>query len=307
MEHWFSWLDSYTEGIVVGVAVGFFVRLRMLRTDYRQYPTYLHGQLIHISLGFIAAGMGAVAVPALIEKQYTAVTFLALAAQQFREVRNMERETLDKLEQDELVPRGASYIEGIALAFEGRNYVVIMAAFLSSLIVIEVNLWVGIVLGMVLVGVAGLLRSGKYLGQIASVELGELRMEGPSLYVNDIYLMNIGLADNRKRIMKHGIGVVVSPASKDSRITLANLGQRQAILHDLSVVLGIFRDTGEPSLIPLSKRDMEDGRLGILCLPEEKDVEKVLQVIRSVPVLESAVRIPSEDPTKQFRRGGKSG
>ncbi|SDW58405.1 hypothetical protein SAMN05444487_104185 [Marininema mesophilum] len=306
MEHWFSLLNSYTGAIIVGVVVGVIVRLRMLRTDYRQYPTYLHGQLIHISLGFIAAGMGAVAVPALIEKQYTAVTFLALAAQQFREVRNMERETLAHLEEDELVPRGSSYIEGIALAFEGRNYAVIMAAFLCSLAVIEIHLWAGVLLGLALIGVAGILRSGKYLGQITSVELGKLRMEGPSLYVDDIYLMNIGLEDNRKRIMNRGIGVVVSPASKDSRITLANLGQRQAILHDLSVVLGVFRDTGEPSLIPLSKRDMEDGRLGILCLPEEKEPEQVLQVIRNVPVLESAVRTPTEG-LKMFRGGKKSG
>lgn len=66
---------------------GILSRLNMLRTDYRQYPTYPHGKIIHVSLGVIAAGLGAVAVPALLEKNYTAVTFLSLAAQQFRDVR----------------------------------------------------------------------------------------------------------------------------------------------------------------------------------------------------------------------------
>ena len=31
-------------------------RLLMLRTDYRQYPTYPHGRIIHISLGCYCGG-----------------------------------------------------------------------------------------------------------------------------------------------------------------------------------------------------------------------------------------------------------
>ena len=87
-------LELYTQAVIAGLVVGFLARLRMLRTDYRQYPTYPHGHVIHLSLGLIAAALGSVAVPALLDRNYTAVTFLTLAAQQFREVRNMERETL---------------------------------------------------------------------------------------------------------------------------------------------------------------------------------------------------------------------
>lgn len=50
----------------------------MMKTDYRQYPTYQHGKLIHLSLGFVAAGLGAIVSPALFEENYTAVTFLVL-------------------------------------------------------------------------------------------------------------------------------------------------------------------------------------------------------------------------------------
>ncbi len=72
----------------MGVLFGVAARFTMLRTDYRQYPTYPHGKIIHLSLGVIAAGvLGAVAVPSLLEKNYTAITFLAMAAQQFRDVR----------------------------------------------------------------------------------------------------------------------------------------------------------------------------------------------------------------------------
>src|SRR5699024_7034777 len=112
-------------GIVIGLLFGIIARVVTLRTDYRQYPTYPHGKVIHVSLGIIAAGLGALVVPALMNKEYTAVTFLALAAQQFREVRKMERETLTKIDDLELVPRGTAYIEGIAMVFEGRNYLVI--------------------------------------------------------------------------------------------------------------------------------------------------------------------------------------
>ncbi|MDW2798094.1 YIEGIA domain-containing protein, partial [Clostridium boliviensis] len=148
-------LELYTQAVIAGLVVGFLARIRMLRTDYRQYPTYPHGQVIHLSLGLIAAALGAVAVPALLDRDYTAVTFLTLAAQQFREVRNMERETLSKMDQMELVPRGGSYIEGIAMVFEGRNYLVIFSAFITSLAVI-IGGWVsGTVAGMFMIWLSG--------------------------------------------------------------------------------------------------------------------------------------------------------
>ncbi|WP_206093740.1 YIEGIA family protein [Paludifilum halophilum] len=291
-------MTPYTWAVIIGVMTGFFSRLRMLRTDYRQYPTYLHGQVIHLSLGFIAAGLGAVAVPALLEKEYTAITFLSLAAQQFREVRNMERESLSKLDQMELVKRGPSYIEGIAMAFEGRNYLVILTAFLTSLTVVVGTWYLGILVGLVAIVITGVLQSGKNLGQITEVRPGELRMEEAGLYVDDIYLMNVGLKENRQRILDRGIGIIIEPKNVDSRITLANAGQRQAILHDASTILGVYRDTGEPSLTPISKRDLEDGRLGVLLLPEDRNEERAIRVVQKVPVLESAVRLPEEQPDR---------
>jgi len=287
-------LELYTQAVIAGLVVGFLARIRMLRTDYRQYPTYPHGQVIHLSLGLIAAALGAVAVPALLDRDYTAVTFLTVAAQQFREVRNMERETLSKLDQMELVPRGSSYIEGIAMVFEGRNYLVIFAAFVTSLAIILGGWISGALAGAVMIWISGRLRSGKYLGEIADVSEGVLRLEGPNLYVDDIYLMNVGLIDDQERIRQNGLGIIIKPRDEDSRVTLSNVGQRQAILHDVSAIMGVYRDTGEPALVPISKRDVKDGRLGLLLLPQKRDARMAIEVIKRVPVLESAVRMPTE-------------
>lgn len=286
--------ERYTLGVVLGTIFGLVSRLFNLQTDYRQYPTYPHGRIIHLSLGFIAAALGAVAVPALFEKDYTAITFLALAAQQFRDVRNMERETLTKLDSMELVPRGAAYIEGIAMVFEGRNYLVILTSFSTSMLTVLYNAYIGIIGGGIAILIAHLYKSGKSLADIADITAGTVRVKDYDIYVDDIYMMNVGLKDSQQIIMKHGIGIIYTPRNRNGRVTLSNLGQRQAILHDLSTILGAFRDSGEPSLIPLSKLDKESGRLGVLLLVYEQNIKKALESAGKVPLLENAVRMPTE-------------
>lgn len=286
--------SKYTWGILIGFAFGIVARLMMLRTDHRQYPTYPHGRIIHLSLGVIAAALGALAVPSLLEKQYTAVTFLTLAAQQFRDVRNMERQTLNSIDSQELVPRGAAYIEGIAMVFEGRNYMVIFTAFVSAVFGTIFAWYWGIAAGLAALYLSNRLKTGKSIGSIADVEIAPVRIEGPDLYVGDIYIMNVGIEETRKQIAEHGLGVMITPKNRNSRVTLSHVGQRQAILHDASTIMGVFRDTGEPSLIPIGKLDMKNGRLAVLILPQERDEGLAVSVVKRVPLLESAVRMPSE-------------
>jgi uncharacterized protein len=291
--HWIS-VHHYTIGVMIGVLFGLTARILMLRTDYRQYPTYPHGRIIHISLGSIAAALGAVAVPSLLNKEYTAVTFLALAAQQFRDVRRMERETLTILDGFELVSRGGSYIEGIAMVFEGRNYMVIFTSFIAAMFSTVFPWYWGIVGGLGALFVSFLYKSGKSVADIADVQEAQVRFDGPNLYIDNIYIMNVGLEDSQLKIAKHGLGFVVTPKNLNCRVTLANLGQRQAILYDLSTILGFYRDSGEPSLVPQAKLDIDDGRLAVLILPLDRNVEKAKQVVLRVPLLENAVRMPSE-------------
>lgn len=295
-------MDEYTYPILFGVIIGTFTRLYMLKTDYRQYPTYLHGKVIHIALGFIAAGLGTVAVPSIMEQEFTAITFLALAASQFRDVRNMERNTLTELDSYELVPRGKTYIEGIAIAFEGRNYLVIFTSFVTTLLYITIGWWAGILAGVLCLLISKKFMSGGKLTDIVHIEHHELRFEGAGLYIDNIYIMNIGLPARQEEILKYGMGFILKPKNFNVRSTIANLGQRQAILHDVSVALGVFRDSGTPALVPLAKRDLDDGRIGVFVLPQEKDLEKAIAVIGQVPVLENAIRMPTESKANEKGR-----
>ncbi|KGP72998.1 YIEGIA family protein [Pontibacillus yanchengensis] len=296
-------MNEFTYPILFGVVVGVLARLLMLRTDYRQYPTYLHGKVIHLSLGFIAALLGTIAVPAIIEKEYTAVTFLTIAASQFREVRNMERNTLTELDAFELVPRGNTYIEGIAIAFEGRNYLVIFSSFLATFGYLVWNILVAIGVSIISFLLIKKFMSGSSLKDIVDIEYAHPHFDGAGLYVDNIYIMNIGLPQRQEEIVEYGMGFVLTPKNFNVRSTIANLGQRQAILHDVSVSMGVFRDSGTPALVPLIKRDLDDGRIGVFVLPQERDKQRAIDIIGAVPVLENAIRMPSESKTNKQKRG----
>ncbi|HZG60286.1 MAG TPA: YIEGIA family protein [Anoxybacillus sp.] len=295
-------MNEYTFPILFGVFVGVLTRMYLLKTDYRQYPTYLHGKIIHIALGFIAAGLGTIAVPAIMEKEFAAITFLALAASQFRDVRNMERNTLNELDQYELVPRGKTYIEGIAIVFEGRNYLVIFTSFISTLAYLVWNIWAAVIASIIGLLVARKFMSGSRLKDIVDIEYVEPHFEGAGLYVDNIYIMNIGLPARQKEILRYGMGFILKPKNFNARSTIANLGQRQAILHDVSTALGVYRDSGTPALVPLAKRDLDDGRVGIFILPQEKDIEKAKAIIGNVPTLENAIRMPTESEANKKGR-----
>lgn len=290
-------MDHYLVAVLIGIIFGFVSRLTLLRTDSRQYPTYPQGRIVHLSFGFIASFIGAVAIPAFLESDWTAVTFLGLAATQFREVRKMERETLEKVDTWELVKRGTPFIEGMAQAFESRNYLVMFSALVTTLFSV-INIYVGIISGIIMLFVVKHNMAGKLLLDIADFEESEIRFEGPTLFVGDILMKNVGLEDTRKIIQERAMGVIVTPKDKNSIVTTSHLGQRQAMLHHVANVLGAFLDSGEPALVPMAKRDMEDGRIALFIMPREKDFEQIKTVLEHVPVLDSAIRLPSEENTK---------
>ncbi|MFD2115980.1 YIEGIA family protein [Paenibacillus yanchengensis] len=291
-----TFLEENKQLLAISLALlgGIVARMILLRTDYRQYPTFPHGKIIHLSLGVIAAALGSVSVPALLSKDYTAITFLTLAAQQFRDVRKMERETMTKLDSQELVSRGATYIEGIAMVFEGRNYLVIISSLVTSFFASVFSIWWGLVASVIILIIVTKLKSGKQLQHITEVKQGTVKIVGPDLYVDDIYIMNVGLKSNQHIMAEHSLGFILTPHNPNGKVTISNLGQRQAILYDLATILGVYRDSGEPALIPMAKLDIAEGRLAVFVIPKEKDVSKALQIIKQVPLLESAVRMPTE-------------
>lgn len=70
------------------------------------------------------------------------------------------------------------------------------------------------------------------------------------------------------------------------------------MLHHVANILGSFLDSGEPALVPMTKRDMEDGRIALFIMPREKDFDQIKTVLEHVPVLDSALRLPSTANTK---------
>lgn len=285
-------MGTYTEAILLGMAAGFLARLYMLRTDYRNYPSYPHGYIIHLSLGAIAASLAAIALPALLEEEYTAITFLVLCAQQFRDIRNMERETLMKLEENTLVPRGLDYIEGIAKVFESRNYLVMLVALVTSGATIFGGQKIGILAGVAMILFSRFLMRGSFIRDIARVEEGTLHFEKSLLYIDDIVIMNVGDLEAQEKILQEGVAIVLHPYDDDGRSVLNNLGQRQALLHDISMLVGNKLEIGEQEWTPAARKNMDTGALGIFLLPNEKDIGCVIEAAKRTPVLESAVQKP---------------
>ncbi len=280
-------MEKYLIAIFAGTISGFIDRWLMLRSDYRYYPTYPHAYLTHLALGLIAAGLGAVAVPALAKPDYVAVTFLVLAAQQFRDIRNMERETLNNLEKTKLIQRGNDYIEGIARVFEARNYLVILTALLNSAVVYRWE-WYYVFLSAPLCFIASIkLMAGSRIGEIAKIEAAELHFDGSILKVDDVVIMNVGLEADREKILREGMGVIIKPIDDNARLTLDAPGQRMAIIHDVVSILGSKVDMNETQFAPMARKQVDQGYLGLFILANEPDRDYMIEIIKRVPVLES--------------------
>lgn len=278
--------------VVLGLVAGVSVRICLLKVDYRIYPTYPAGVVSHVALGFIAAFLASLPVPALDHKEFTAITFLALAAQQFREIRAMERQSLEELEKLLLVPRGGDYIEGIAKVFEARNYLVMMTSLAASAVGYFGGLGPGLLAAAVMMLISIRFGRGHTVGEIADVRPASLSFEGTLLKIDDIIVMEIGLPETRRIISERGLAVVLVPRNDDARDTLAAPGQSQAILHNASTILGIYRDVDTPEFMPLARRDLKSGRVVLYLMPMLRDQEVFCEIVARSPVLESSLRRP---------------
>jgi hypothetical protein len=290
-------MENYAQMVISGILTGGLGRILLLRVDYRQYPSYPRGYVTHLVLGLIAAALGAIAVPALIEKEYTAVTFLALAAQQFREIRNMERESLERIDRSELVARGDSYIEDIAKTFEARNYIAMLTALFTSLGVYYFkNVTIGVGIGaLVFLAVQRSLK-GQTVGDIAEVMAAEIAFDGPLLKVDDVIVMNVGLVDAREKYLSRAIAVRIAPKDDNARATLGNIDQRMAIQHNAAIQLGIRKDVDEPEFTPVARRNTETGEVVMAIFSVEPDIECLIEAVKKTPVLESSKRKPLDSP-----------
>ncbi|OPX90470.1 MAG: hypothetical protein A4E53_01022 [Pelotomaculum sp. PtaB.Bin104] len=288
---------DYLVVVLIGVIAGTLVRIILLRIDYRQYPGYPHGYLTHTALGLIAAALGAVAVPAIFKPDYAAVTFLALAAQQFREIRNMERKTLESLERTELVKRGLDYIEGIARTFEARNYLVMGTSFVTALAAQFGGLPAAVIAAFIAIVVSQKFMSGEIIGDICEVVPARLDFTGSILQVEGIGMINVGLKSIRNKILQDGLAVLIKPKDGNARATIHDIGQRMAIAFTAAVIMGTKKDIDIPEFTPLARKNPDTGEVGLYILPVEKDMEQLIAAVKLTPVLESARSKPLEAST----------
>ncbi|MFL0268360.1 YIEGIA family protein [Candidatus Clostridium radicumherbarum] len=274
--------------ILVPILCGTFARYITLVIDYRQYPSYPNGYLIHLVTGFISSGIGAIAIPALLAKDFSAITFLFIAAEQFREVRRIEKESLQDLEDVEHVFRGEAYIDGIAKTFEARNYFSLLTALISSLTMhiitdkaMIINILCGISSGIISIYLLRIFSKGKSVGDIAEIKIAAITVKNSELYVEDIFVTNhLGTDASRKLVESSGIAAIIYPKERYYSRILDHNGQRQAILYEICRILGLKR-------YHYTRRDYETGRIAVVMVPIIHDELAFIETIKKTPILES--------------------
>ncbi|MCY0908337.1 MAG: YIEGIA family protein [Sulfobacillus thermotolerans] len=276
--------------MIVGFTAGFLSRLISLRSGRTHYPGYPSGYISQIALAVIAAMIGSSILTSLLGKEFTAATFLTLAATQFRDVRNTERKTLEQEEHLILVSRGAGYIEGIAITYEARNYLAMLVALLGSALTLAGGLTVGIIGSVIVLIISEIFMSGKRVGDLIDVQPAKISFDkGSLLYAGDVMMMEVGLPHSRERYEKEGLAVVLTPKDERGQAILWNVSQRQAITYEAAAAVGAQKDIGYPEQSPLCRMEMPagTGKAGLSILPVDRDMAKLIKAIKNTPVLES--------------------
>ena len=284
--------QEYMVMILTGILSGMIARVITLYVDYRQTPTYPNGLFNNLVTGFIASALGAVAIPALIEQDFTAITFLALATQHFRDIRKIESESLAKLDHVGYTKRGPAYIDGIAKTYEARHYVSLAAALAAALCMnflggqaLLVQIAAGIAAGLAGTLLIRRFTKGKSVGDICTVKEGKIRVEGSELYVDDMFVTSVlGTERSKDLFLREGIAVVVTPKSDPFRVTLDSLGQRQAMLFEACRSLGVKR-------FQFMRKNYKNGVILIAIVPIVRDVGKMIHAVQNTPILENSRKI----------------
>lgn len=287
---------------VVALTIGVLSRIIMLNLDKKQYPTQPNLILTQMVLAFVASALGALVVPALIAKSYTSITFLSLAAEQFRKVRENRRDSLQNLEDIQLVKRGSAFIEEIARTYEVRNYMCILTSFMTIALhyllikdfnfTSNVSLTASAIFGITLALVMKKLLTRKSIEDIADVREVKISFVDESIMqVGDLKgITNVGLESERERYLSKGVGIEIIP--KDKNYTNASIlydpGQRQAIVYNIYSRMGLLREDDEPAFVPLPRRNPKNESIILAYIPIERDPQKVIQAIKSCPILSSS-------------------
>jgi hypothetical protein len=288
----------FRRAFIVAMLIGIVCRGLVLRVTDKQYPKRNNDYMEQIIISGLSASLGAIAFPALIDKEFSSLTFFAVAIQQFQELAQQERITIQNIDDSELVPKGSAYIEEIASTYEARSYISLFSALAASTTYIVIarrydpGFFICLISAIIAGGIVGIIFR-KYLkrnsiGDIADVVPAKISFDGPNLMVNDVYIANIGLEDTRKTYIEQGFAVEIIPRDLGKFGVVNDIGQRNAILHNIYIHMGINKDVDQPDILATTKTDLTNNTVLLPYIPLLKDMDEMMRVIKSTPILESA-------------------
>ena len=305
--------ELFRRAFLVSTFIGVLCRGLVLRVTDKQYPTRPQDYLEQIIISGLAASLGAIALPALVDKEFSSLTFIAVAIQQFQGLAKQERITLENIDNGEVVPKGSAYVEEIASTYESRSYISLFASLAASIVYIYLNKkfnasFLLSTIGAVIAGAIVGLIFRRYLrrssiGDVADIVVANINFEGPILKVNDTIITNIGLKDTRDKYLKNGLAIEIIPKSMSSFGIINDLGQRDAIIHNLFIHMGIDKDVDEKDIVAISRVVLNKNTVVIPFMPVLKDINVMIDVAKSTPILETAKGKQSAYKRKALKKG----
>lgn len=290
--------ELFRRAFIVSLFIGILCRGLVLRVTDKQYPTRPQDYIEQVVISGLSASLGAIALPALMDKEFAALTFFAVAIQQFQGLSQQERITLENIDNLEIVPKGSAYVEEIASTYESRSYISLFSALAASIVFIIVEkryglgFWpctgLAIVSGAIVGFIFKIFLRRNSVGDLADVVEAKINFEGSILKVNDVVIANVGLEDSRKKYLEKGIAIEIKPKGMGNFGIINDLGQREAIIHNIFIHMGIDKDVDEKDIITTSRTDLNKNTIVIPYIPIKKDIETMIKVVKSAPIIETA-------------------
>lgn len=288
----------FRHAFITAMIIGTLCRFFVLRVKDKQYPSRPQDYIEQIIIAALAASLGAVALPALMDKEFSALTFLAVGIQQFQGLSQQEKITLENIDSDDLVSKGADYINEIATTYEVRSYISLFSALVSSIVYIYVSkafdadIFVCIIfsaIGGIIVGlIFKRILKRESINDVADIHMAQITFEKQLLKVNGITMANIGLKDTRKKYLEQGMAIEIMPKNMSDFGIINDIGQQRAIMHNIYIHLGFAKDVDEKDLLPIARTDLDRKSVVIIMIPLIKDEVTFMQVAGSTPVLDTS-------------------
>lgn len=290
--------ELFRRAFIVASIIGILCRGLVLRVTDKQYPSRPQDYIEQIIISGLSASLGAIAVPALIDKEFSALTFFAVAIQQFQGLAQQERITLENIDNVEVVSKGAAYVEEIASTYESRSYISLFSALVASTIFIFLDkiydpgffiCTIAATLGGSIVGfIFRYFLRRHSIGDVADIVPAEITFKNSILEVNGVHITSIGLDDTRNKYLEKGLAIEIIPKDLGAFGIINDIGQRDAIIYNIFIHLGIDKDVDEKDILAISKTNLEKNTVVIPYIPVLKDIDEMIKAAKSTPILETA-------------------